>query len=84
MSREMKIRPSQLVEVPKGDSLAVYCFDRAVTAFGDALLAELKNSSADSKTQQEAQVKTNRILAKWLPEAGAGRKAFQDPAKRSG
>lgn len=77
----MKVRPSELVEVDQTDPIAVYCFDRAINSFGDALMHEIK--SVEAKSQQESETKTKRILAKWLPEASrAG--SFRDPAKRSG
>lgn len=70
MAREMRVRPSELITL-EADPLTVFCFDRAVTAFGEALLAELKD--IDAKTKKEAQTKQKRILAKWLPEARPGR-----------
>lgn len=77
----MKVRPSELVEVDGTDPIAVYCFDRAVNTFGDALMHEIK--SVDAKTKQESETKTRSILTRWLPEASrAG--SFRDPAKRSG
>jgi hypothetical protein len=76
MAREMRIRPSDLVGLDV-DDLTRYCFDRAINAFGDALLAELKNIEA--KTKKEAESKTKKILAKWLPEA---RRAGQPSRRR--
>lgn len=70
MSREMKIRPSQLISLD-ADPLTVFCFDRAVTAFGEALLAEIKG--IDAKTKREAETKTKSILRKWLEDRRAGR-----------
>lgn len=70
MAREMRIRPSKLIGL-EADALTIFCFDRAVTAFGEALLAELKDIEA--KTKKEAVSKQKRILAKWLPEARPGR-----------
>lgn len=70
MAREMRIRPSDLVGL-EADPLTIFCFDRAVNAFGEALLFELKDIEA--KTKKEAQTKQKKILAKWLPEARPGR-----------
>lgn len=78
----MKIRPSQLVELSPEDPIAVYCFDRAVNAFGDALSNELRSIEAKSKKEQE--VKTRSVLAKWLPEKRQAGQLYRDPAKRSG
>jgi hypothetical protein len=81
MSREMKIRPSQLIGLDGTDELAIYCFDRAVNALGDALMAALQDIEA--KTKKEARSKTAQVLRKWLPEARSGRPS-RSPAKRSG
>lgn len=70
MAREMRIRPSELLGLDV-DDLTRFCFDRAINAFGDALLAELKGIEA--KTKKESEAKTKKILAKWLPEARSGR-----------
>lgn len=70
MAREMKVRPSELIGL-EADDLTVYCFDRAINTFGEALLAELKD--VEAKTKKEAQGKTRKILMKWLPEARPGR-----------
>lgn len=70
MAREMRVRPSSLIGLD-ADDLTVFLFDRAVTAFGDALLAELKD--IDAKTKKEAHAKQRKILMKWLPEARPGR-----------
>lgn len=69
MSREMRIRPSQLISLD-ADPLTVFLFDRAVTAFGEALLAEIKGIEA--KTRKEAESKTKSILRKWLEDRRAG------------
>lgn len=69
MSREMRIRPSQLISLD-ADPLTVFLFDRAVTAFGEALLAEIKGIEA--KTKKEAESKTKSILRKWLEDRRAG------------
>jgi len=81
MAREMKVRPSQLINLDPSEELAVYCFDRAINAFGDALMADLKDIEA--KNKKEAQLKTQSILRRWLPEARSGR-PNRSPAKRSG
>lgn len=70
MAREMRIRPSELLGL-EADTLTSFCFDRAVTAFGEALLAELKG--VEAKTKKEAESKQKNILRKWLPEARPGR-----------
>ena len=69
MSREMRIRPSQLISLD-ADPLTVFLFDRAVTAFGEALLAEIKG--VEAKTKKEAESKTKSILRKWLEDRRAG------------
>lgn len=69
MAREMRIRPSQLISLDS-DPLTVFLFDRAVTAFGEALLAEIKGIEA--KTRKEAESKTKSILRKWLEDRRAG------------
>jgi len=66
MAREMRIRPSELIGL-EADELTTFCFDRAINAFGEALLAELKGIEA--KTKREAENRTKAILRKWLPEA---------------
>jgi hypothetical protein len=78
MSREMKIRPSELIGLDS-DPLTVFCFDRAITAYGEALLAELKGIEA--KTKKEAQTKTKKILARWLRTPG-DRRAGQSSRRR--
>ena len=70
MAREMRTRPSKLIGLD-ADDLTVFLFDRAVTAFGEALLGELRD--IDAKTKREAQSKQRKILMKWLPEARPGR-----------
>lgn len=66
MAREMRIRPSELIGLD-ADELTTFCFDRAINAFGEALLSQLK--SIEAKTKREAETKTKSVLRKWLPEA---------------
>lgn len=65
----MKILPSQLIDLD-ADPLTVFCFDRAITAFGVALLAEI--NAVEAKTKREAETKTKNILRKWLEDRRAG------------
>jgi len=72
----MRIRPSELIGL-NADELTTFCFDRAINAFGEALLADLKGIEA--KTRKEAETKTRSILRKWLPE---DRRAGQPSRRR--
>jgi hypothetical protein len=78
----MRTRPSELVGIAEtSDPLTIFCFDRAINTFGDALMGQLKG--IDAKNNQEAERKTRTILMKWFPETRPGR-SKTGPSKRSG
>ena len=47
-----------------GDPYAAYCLDNAVGEFGRALENELKK--IEGKTQKDIDVKSERLIRKWL------------------
>jgi hypothetical protein len=80
-----RCRASELLHIE--DPIAAYFLDRAVFAFGQALVHEL--DKCQSKTKEETEQKQMRVLRKWVPKAvdasgsSATRKEFADPASRS-
>jgi hypothetical protein len=72
-AKTFTVRPSELLDV--SDRYAAYCLDTAVGEFGRTLEAELKKIEA--KTQKEAEVKSDRLIRKWLGLP----MQFRDPVK---
>lgn len=73
------------------DPVTAYCFDRAVTAFGQAVEDDIREGTRKLKTEEQAKRKANLILHKWMsdpaPEVKPGaevqrRTKFRDPAER--
>lgn len=62
MSKDYRTRPSELVDLD--DPFAAFCLDRAVHDFGTAVENAL--SDVEGKTKKEIQVKSDRVLRKWL------------------
>ncbi len=75
LAQSSSVRPSQIYNIT--DPVQAFCFDRAVSTFGEALQAELE--SVNEKTASGTRAKRKRILAKWIPEATSG-SSFKDPA----
>lgn len=62
MAKAYRTRPSEILCIE--DPFAAFCLDRAVHDFGSALEAAL--SDVEGKTKKEIEVKSDRVLRKWL------------------
>jgi hypothetical protein len=62
MSKDYQTRPSEILDID--DPFAAFCLDRAVHDFGSAVESAL--SDVEGKTKKEIQVKSDRVLRKWL------------------
>jgi len=62
LSKAYQTRPSELLCIK--DPFAAFCLDRAVFDFGSALESAL--SDVEGKTKKEIEVKSDRVLRKWL------------------
>jgi predicted RNase H-like HicB family nuclease len=47
--------------------LEAYALDAAVTRWGMAFDAAIKNAGADAKTRAEAERKVQTVIRKWIP-----------------
>ncbi len=80
MAKTYRCRPSQLLAL--SSEFAAFCLDRAVHRFGSALDSEL--DSQEGKSKQEIHTKRLRVIAAYIPKAGAASQGrFADPANRS-
>ena len=79
------MRPSELVGLDAG-SYINYCFDQAVTYFGNWVEAELdkvkvgKASKSDKETQALVQARERRLEAILGPKEERAKQQFADPA----
>lgn len=67
------VRPSELLHIQ--DPFAAYCLDSACGEFGRALENELSN--VEGKNKKEIQVKSDRVIRRWLDLP----MRYRDPAK---
>ena len=81
-----RVRPSQLVGVESGSYVA-YCFDQAVSYFGNWVEAELdkvqvgKASKSDKETQALVKARQKRLEAILGPPEQQAKQQFADPAE---
>jgi hypothetical protein len=75
MSKSMGCRPSQVYGIQS--KLAAYCFDAAVTRWGNALEADLNAAGDGEKDSKKAQRARERVLRKYVPSTAR----YRDPAK---
>jgi hypothetical protein len=64
MAKTYKTRPSNLYDIQ--DPVAAWSFDRAVFLFGSTLEREIETAGAGAKNPRQANVRRQRVLAKWL------------------
>lgn len=69
-------RPSELLEA---DGWRAFCFDSAISVFGNHVSNEL--NAVEGKSTKETTRKREAVLRKYIPEQAKARK-FKDPTKR--
>lgn len=62
MAKTYKTRPSEFIGLD--DTFAAFCLDRAVYDYGSAVEAAL--GEVEGKNKKEIEVKSERVLRKWL------------------
>lgn len=79
LSKLYKTRPSKLLAVR--DELAAFYLDRAVASFGTMVENEM-HRAAEGKKAKQAEMASNMVLVKWIPELMAGK--FREPKATKG
>lgn len=75
MSRTLGCRPSQVYSIQS--PLAAYCFDSAVTRWGNALEADLRRAGDEEKDSKKALRAQERVMRRYVPSTAR----YRDPAK---
>jgi hypothetical protein len=75
MSKSLRCRPSEVYSIQS--PLAAYCFDSAVTRWGNALEVAMTEAGDAEKDGKKAQRARERVLRRFVPETAR----YRDPAK---
>lgn len=83
LAKTWSVMPSQLLGISQEEEpVLAYSVNRSVAVFGNSLTNELEK--VEGKNEKDIERKRDRILQKWLPDQGSGKKkkkTFRDPAK---
>lgn len=79
LSQKWGTRPSEMYGVR--EEIAAFCFDRAVTMFGQNVENEIHAATKDAKSDREANALAQRVLNYRLKEGKDKVSGFKDPAK---
>jgi hypothetical protein len=63
------------------DELAAFCFDRAVTLFGQDVENEMQQASRSAKSDNEATAAASAVLRRRLEPQSKNSSGFKDPAR---
>jgi len=74
------VRPSELFGIT--DTLSAFCFDSAISEFGNRLEAELK--SVEGKNKNQVKAKQGLIINRYLSDSKDSVGRFKDPASKFG
>ena len=81
MGKTWSRRPSEIYGIH--DDFQAFCFDRAVTLFGQSVEEDLRNAAKNSRNEAQAERKASQRLMRWLVQPGETPiGVFKDPAKR--
>lgn len=75
LAKSMRCRPSEVYGI--ANPLAAYCFDSAVTRWGNALEADMTAAGDHEKDSKKAQRARERVLRRYVPATAR----YRDPAK---
>lgn len=73
------MRPSELYGVEH--EIAAFCFDRAVTLFGQDVENEMHAAAQRAKTNEEAVQLQQSVLRHRISDTGKQSSGFRDPAR---
>lgn len=66
--------------------MAAFCFDQAVTLFGQSVEAAIADATRDAKDQKAVERKAKQVIDRWVVDDNDGpkptEKKFKDPAQR--
>lgn len=80
LSKTWATRPSEIYGI--SDDVAAYCFDQAVTLFGQSIEAAIAEATEDAKDTPDAKRKAERVLDKWIiPDADENVASADQPAE---
>ena len=79
LSKQWQVMPHELYFI--NDEVACYCFNRAVSLFGNAVDNDINAAIDKAKNSKAARAAAHRTLLKWLNQDGNVRGMYKDPAK---